>query len=75
MTQVTASLHVDSEVAAQFPQRPDFVKEAMDAAEAAMKELAAERNRRLSSPPQLTDTRDTRLGFVELTFTADTESQ
>lgn len=72
--QVSAQMHVDQDVAAQFPQRPDFVKQAMDVAEEAMTKIAAERNRHLSSPPQLTDTRDTRLGFVELTFVADTES-
>lgn len=74
MTQVTASLHVASDVAATFPSRPDRVKEAMDAAEAAMKDLAAERRRHLASAPKLTDMRDTSLGFVELTFVADTES-
>jgi hypothetical protein len=46
----------------------------MDEAQAAMTELAAERSRHLSEPPRLDDMRRTGLGFVELRFVADTES-
>jgi hypothetical protein len=74
MTQVTASLHVKSEIAASFPQRPDRVQECRDAAAAEMTRLAQERRRHLAGRPELADIRDTKLGLVELTFVADTEA-
>jgi hypothetical protein len=74
MTQVTASLHVKSEIAASFPSRPDRVQECRDAAAAEMGRIAGERNRRLAGRPELAEIRDTKLGLVELTFVADTES-
>ena len=72
--QVQASMHVETKIAEQFPQRPDLVQQAADEAMKAMTETAAERNRHVSEAPRLTDVRDTKLGYVELTFTADTES-
>jgi len=72
--QVNASLHVTSEVAESFPSRPDRVQECRAAAATEMARLASERNRHLTSAPELADVRDTQLGFVELTFVADTES-
>lgn len=72
--QVTATATVDKAIAEQFPQRPDLTAQAASEVEARLRELAAERNRHLSERPQLTDLRDTGLGFVELTFVADTEA-
>jgi hypothetical protein len=72
--QVQAQMHVEKAIAEQFPSRPDYVKQAADAALEAMRETAAERNRHVSEAPRLADICDTRLGFVELTFVADTES-
>ena len=72
--QVSASMHVEKQIAEQFPQRPDLVQEAADAAMTAMAETAAERRRHVSEAPRLTDVRDTQFGYVELTFVADTES-
>jgi hypothetical protein len=74
MTQVQASLHVATDIAETFPSRPDLVQQAADAALEAMRELAGERNRHVSEAPRLADMRDTKLGFVELTFVAETES-
>lgn len=72
--QVEASMHVETKIAEQFPQRPDLVQQAADAALEAMRETAGERKRHVSEAPRLTDVRDTKLGFVELTFVAETES-
>lgn len=72
--QVQASMHVETKLAEQFPSRPDLVQQAADAALEAMRETAAERRRHVSEAPRLSDIRDTRLGYVELTFVADTES-
>ena len=72
--QVQASMHVETKIAEQFPSRPELVKQAADEALKAMSETAGERNRHVSEAPRLTDVRDTRLGYVELTFTANTES-
>lgn len=72
--QVQAQMHVETAIAEQFPRRPDFVKQAADAALDAMRETAAERNRHVSEAPRLAEVRDTKLGYVELTFVADTES-
>lgn len=72
--QVQASMHVETKIAEQFPQRPDLVQQAADAALEAMREMAAERHRHVSEAPRLSEMRDTNLGFVELTFVADTES-
>jgi pantothenate kinase len=72
--QIQAQLHVKSEIAESFPSRPDRVQEAANAALEAMREIAAERHRRVSEAPRLAEIRDTKLGLVELTFVADTES-
>lgn len=72
--QVQAQMHVEQSIAEQFPARPDLVQQAADAALEAMRATAAERNRHVSEAPRLSDVRDTRLGYVELTFVADTES-
>lgn len=70
--QVSASVLVTKTIAEGLPSRPDWVKECMDQAASSMNELAAERHRHITAPPQLADARDTRLGYVELTFFADT---
>ncbi len=72
--QVSATALVDKRVAEQLPQRPDLTAEIARQAEDSMRELAAERNRHMSSRPELTELRDTSLGYVELTFVADTEA-
>lgn len=72
--QVDAKVLVAKEIAESFPARPDRVRECMTQAEAAMKALAAERRRHLSGLPRLDDMRETGLGFMELRFVADTES-
>ena len=71
---IGATLLVTREIAESFPTRPDRVEECVTQAAEAMGNLAAERHRHLTGRPELTDTRDTELGFVELTFGADTES-
>lgn len=72
--QVEATALVSREMAESFPSHPERVREVALEAEAAMREKAAERNRHLSAAPRLDDMRDTALGFVELRFVADTES-
>jgi pantothenate kinase len=72
--QIQAQLHVKSEIAETFPSRPDRVQEAVNAALEAMREIAAKRHRRVSEAPRLSEIRDTKLGLVELTFVAETES-
>jgi hypothetical protein len=67
-------MHVETAIAEQFPSRPDLVQEAASAALEAMAQMAAERNRHVVEVPQLSDVRDTKLGLVELTFVAETES-
>lgn len=70
--QVSAKVLVTKTIAEALPSRPDFVKQCMDSAAESMNELAAERHRHISTPPQLADARDTQLGYVELTFFAET---
>lgn len=70
--QVSASLLVTKAIAEGLPSRPDWTKQCMDQAADAMSELAAERHRHITGPPRLADARDTRLGYVELTFFAET---
>ena len=72
--QVTASMHVETKIAEQFPARPELVQQAADEALKAMRELAAERHRHVSEAPRVSEIRDTGLGYVEMTFVADTES-
>lgn len=74
MTAVEAKVLVTKTIAEALPSRPEWAKKCMDEAAASMNELAAERHRHISAPPQLLDARDTRLGYVELTFTAPTEA-
>ena len=71
---VQASMHVETKIAEQFPARPDLVQQAADEAMKAMTETAAERNRHVCEAPRMSEIRDTGLGYVELTFVADTES-
>lgn len=70
--QVSAKVLVTKTIAEGLPSRPDWTKKCMDEAAASMNELAAERHRHITAPPQLADARDTRLGYVELTFFAET---
>lgn len=70
--QVSATVLVTKQIAEALPSRPDYVKRCMDSAAESMNELAAERHRHITAPPQLADARDTRLGYVELTFFAET---
>lgn len=70
--QVSAKVLVTKDIAEALPSRPDFVKKCMDEAATSMNELAAERHRHITAPPQLSDARDTQLGYVELTFFAET---
>lgn len=72
--QIEAKVPVSREVAESLPGRPDLVEMVTLEAERAMSELAKERHRHLSDRPRYVDARDTELGFVELTFTADTEA-
>lgn len=72
-TLVQAKVLVSDEVAMSLPKRPDRVRECMNAAEQAMNATAAEERRRISHAPKLVDQRVTGLGYVELTFQADTE--
>lgn len=74
MTAVEAKVLVTKTIAEALPSRPEWVKKCMDEAAVSMNELAAERHRHISAPPRLADARDTRLGYVELTFTAPTEA-
>ena len=69
---VEAKVLVTEEIAQSLPSRPDRVRECMNAAEQAMNEQAAERNRVISHAPKFSDSRPTGLGYVELTFVADT---
>ena len=71
---VQASMHVETKIAEQFPARPELVQQAADEAMKAMSATASERNRHVSEAPRVSEIRDTGLGYVELTFVADTES-
>lgn len=73
-TSVESKVLVTKAIAEALPSRPDWTKKCMDEAAASMNELAAERHRHISAPPQLSDARDTRLGYVELIFVAPTEA-
>lgn len=70
--QVAAKVLVREEIAYTLPSHPERVRECMNAAEQAMNETAADLGRRISHAPKLSDQRSTGLGFVELTFVADT---
>lgn len=70
--QVEAKVLVAEKVAASLPSHPERVQECMLEAEQAMNALAAERHRITSEPPRLIEHRSNGLGFVELTFHAET---
>lgn len=70
---VEAKVLVTKAIAEALPARPEWMRECVTQAESSMNELAAERHRHVSGRPQFADARDTRLGYVELTFTAPTE--
>ena len=72
--QVEAKVLVTEQIAQSLPAHPERVQECMLEAEQAMNELAGERKRVTSEPPRLIDSRKTGLGYVELTFHADTRS-
>ena len=72
MDEVQAKVLVTKTVAEGMPSNPEWVRECMRSAAESMDELALERGRITSEPPRLVDSRDTRLGYVELTFTAPT---
>jgi len=63
---------VSDEIAQSLPSRPDRVRECMNAAEQAMNAEAADAGREIAHAPKFSDSRSTGLGFVELTFVADT---
>ena len=71
-THVEAKVLVADEVARSLPSRPDRVRECMNAAEQAMNETAADKGRVIAHAPKLVDQRSTGLGFMELTFQAET---
>lgn len=72
MSTVEAKVLVAEEIALSLPNRPDRVRECMNAAEQAMNETAADKGRVIAHAPKLTGQRSTGLGYVELTFQADT---
>jgi hypothetical protein len=72
MKQIEAQVLVTDEIAQSLPLRPDRVRECMNAAEQAMNATAAESGRQIAHAPRFSDSRSTGLGFVELTFVADT---
>ena len=72
MDEVQAKVLVTKAVAEGLPSHPEWVSECMRNATESMDELASERGRVTSEPPRFIDARDTRLGYVELTFTAPT---
>lgn len=72
MTDVEAKVLVTKQIAEGLPRNPEWVRKCMAEAEASMNELARERGRHVSAPPRFADSRDTRLGYVELLFTAPT---
>ena len=72
MKQIEAKVLVSEEIAQSLPGRPDRVRECMNAAEQAMDEEAAVDGRRIAHAPKFSDMRPTGLGFVELSFVADT---
>lgn len=73
MDDVEAKVLVTKAIAEGLPSNPEWLRECMRSAETSMNELAGERGRRTCQPPRFIDARDTRLGYVELTFTAPTE--
>lgn len=73
MFDIQAKVLVTKKVADSLSSRPDWVRECMTEAERSMSELARERGRHVAAPPRYVNARDTRLGYVELTFTAPTE--
>lgn len=75
MKQIEAKVLVTEEIAQSLPKRPDRVRECMNAAEQAMNEEAAVEGRRISHAPKFSDMRPTGLGYIELTFFADTEKR
>lgn len=72
MKQIEAKVLVSDEIAQSLPSRPDRVRECVNAAEQAMNETAADAGRVIAHAPKFSDSRSTGLGFVELTFVADT---
>lgn len=72
--ELEAKLLVAREIAESLPSRPDRVENMIAEAEAAMVTKAKERHRHLRERPRYVDARDTALGYVELTFAADTEA-
>ena len=73
MDEVQAKVLVTKDIAEGLPTHPEWVRQCMDSAETSMNELAQDRGRKVSQPPRFVDARDTRLGYVELTFVAPTE--
>ena len=71
---IEARLNVPTEVYASLPQRPDRVRECINAAEQAMNEEAAQSGRVISETPRLVDQQFHQLtNQVELTFQAETK--
>lgn len=71
-TTVQAQVLVSEEIYVSLPKRPDRVRECAEAAASAMNATADERGRVISETPRLVEQRQTGLGFVELTFRAET---
>lgn len=72
MSEIAAAVLVTREIAESLPSRPDRVQTCRTEAETAMNETAIERGRKVSEAPRFVDARDTGLGYVELTFHAQT---
>ena len=70
--QAEAKVLVTEQIAESLSSRPDRVQECMLEAEQAMNEFAADDGRTTSEPPRLVSHRKNGLGFVELTFHAET---
>lgn len=73
MPLIEATQLVEKKIAERLPAQPGWTRQLADSALEVMNELAAERGHKVSSAPRLADARDTRLGYVELRFVADTQ--
>lgn len=72
MPTVEAKVLVADEVYVSLGERPDRVRECINAAAQAMGDVAAERGHVVRETPRLVDQRPTGLGFFELRFEAET---
>jgi hypothetical protein len=72
MSEVFAQVLVAREMAQALPSNPHLVQKCRTEAEEAMNAQAIERGRKVGEAPRFIDARDTGLGYVELTFHANT---